>query len=301
MSIYSEATLGTDNNSVTFNDYGANPVFRVKTRAPRQFQVRQDDIPIPFESGISDFNTLIGQTIYVLQGTMYPKDEVTYDTGLDALRKIGNLDYAQADPDSDLGYVPYQWGEALGDKLVFMKVLYVQAVEDTRQGFVQPFVIYTKIKDPTIYGSELKQANTTQANPVTGGGAAAYPFAYPIAYGATTYSVTADANNAGSIPSYPFAIEVYGPIVNPRITNQRTGEYFEVDVSMASGSDYLNIQYDKDTYTVTLNGVSVINNVTDASTQFKIQPGDNPITLTGTTVSTGAYAIVSYRDSYALA
>lgn len=300
MSIYSVATLGTSSNKITFNDYSSNPVYRIKTRAPQQFQVREDDIPIPFESGISDFKTLIGKTLYILQGTMYPRDETSYDAGLAALRKACYLDTLQSDIESDLGYVPYTWADAAESKTIFVKPIYVKLVEDTRQGFVQPFVIYCKVKDPMIYGAALKQANTGAAS-TTGGGSAKYPFTYPVLYGATTYSVTTIATNIGNVPVYPTTIEVYGPITNPKITNQYTGQYMQVNVTLSSGSDYLNVQYDKDTYSATLNGNSVLNNIASGSTPFKIQPGSNPITLDGTSVGTGAYAIVSFRDGYALA
>src|SRR4051812_13679528 len=113
MSIYASATLGQPDNLITFNDYTLNPVYRSIARAPRQFQVRDDNIPIPFESGVSDFITLVGQTLYVIQGKMYPQDETSYDNGIAALRKACYLDYNNVDASGTLddGYVPYTWGE----------------------------------------------------------------------------------------------------------------------------------------------------------------------------------------------
>jgi len=304
MSIYSLATIGFPDNQIKFNDYdsGADVIYRSQTRAPRQFQVRQDDIPVPFESGVSDFKTLIGQTIYTIAGTMYPKNEQSYDEGLAAIRAVSSLDIEQRDPyGTDDGYVPYTWGEATGQKTLFVKVLYAQIVEDTRQGFVQPFLLYCKVKDPTIYGATLKTASTAESDPETSTGAAIYPFQYPIVYGSTLYSVSADANNVGNIAVYPFGINIYGPITNPKIINEKTGEFIQVNVTLNSQSDQLVINYDKDTLEVTLNGNSVINNVTTDSTYFKIQPGDNNIVLQGATIGTGAVANVFYRDGWPLA
>ena len=302
MSIYSLATLGQPDNFITFNDYTANPVYRAQTRAPRQFQVRQDDIPIPFESGISDFSTLIGQTIYVIKGTMYPRDEISYDNGIAALRAACSLDMQQnSDYNTDSGYVPYTWEEAAGSKTLFVKALYVQLIEDTRQGYVQPFTIYCKIKDPTVFGATLKLASTAESDITVTTGAAEYPFTYPIVYGSTNYTVTADANNLGTLPAYPFSIDVYGPVTNPKVINARTGEFIQVNNTLNSVSDNLHIEYTKDSLEVTLNGQSVVANVTTDSIYFKIQPGVNTIQLSGASIGDGSYAVVSYRDSSALA
>lgn len=302
MSVYTQATLGAPDNFVSFNDYTADPVYRVLARAPQRFRIRQQDLPVPFESGISDFLTLLGSTAYILTGKMYPGNENSYDAGLVTLRSVCSLELNQADVLSDNGYVPYKWGDAAGNlsKQVFMKPLYVQIAETTQQGFVQPFTIYAKIKDPTIYGATLKSANTGQANPSQSTGSAIYPFKYPVVYGSTVYTVTADCNNIGTLPVYPVTITVVGPINNPRVTNQATGEYIEVDVNLGSGSDQLNVTYDKDTLDVNLNGTNVVNKVTADSTYFKIQPGTNTIQLSGSSVSTGANATVEFYDGWPL-
>ena len=143
MSIYTKSTLGYPDNQVVFNDITTDPYFRVNARAPKKYQIRDQDIPIPFESGVADFNTLVGQTIYVLDGTMYPRSESTYDTGLNALRTVSDLDLSQDDPYqasvfSNDGYVPYLWGDSSGSltKQMFVKPLYVMASESTAQGLV---------------------------------------------------------------------------------------------------------------------------------------------------------------------
>lgn len=287
---------------VVFNDYTINPVFRVVSRAPSKWQLRQQDLPVPFESGSSDFLTLLGEAAYIIQGVMYPGDEASYDNGLNMLRSVSSLELEQADILSNSGYVPYIWGDANNtQKQVFMKPLYCQLVETTRQGFVQPFTIYAKIIDPTIYGATLKVASTGQANPSAGAGGSAYSFKYPVLYGSTLYTVSADANNLGSLPSYPVTITVIGPITNPRVTNVATGEYIEVDVTLSSGSDQLNITYSKTSQDINLNGINAASHVLASSTLFKIHPGTNTIQLSGSSVGTGAIASVSYRDSYPLA
>jgi len=308
VAIYSKATLGYDDNLITFNDFTLDPIYRSITRIPQKFQIRQQDIPIPFESGVSDFNTLLGETVYVIQGKMYPSGESVYDSGLNALRDVANLDLEQNDINegtlfSNDGYVPYKWGDGSGElsKQLFVKPLYVMAAENTQQGFVLPFTIYCKVKDPTIYGATLKTASTLAGTPGATTGSAAYPFAYPIAFGATYYTVTATATNNGSVPTYPQSIDVYGPVTTPQITNNKTGESITAAVTLNSSSDHLQIQYAKDYLSVTLNGVSVLNKVSSNSVYFKIKPGGNGISLTGSSISSGAYATLNYYDGYSLA
>lgn len=300
MSIYDLSTLGTATNQIVFNQNDQFPVFRTISRAPQRRQLRDLDIPIPFESGISDFETLIGQTAYVLEGIMYPGGESEYDDGLRRLRKLASLDISQDDALSDDGYVPYVFTEFQRDKQIFMKVLYVDVPENTRKGLVQPFRLVCKIKDPTIYGAELKVADTGEADFTVASGTAVYPFAYPIIYGASTSSVSVDANNIGDVAVYPVSINIHGPVNSPKITNTTTGEYLEVTVNLATASNELVIAYDKDSLTVELDGVSVLNQVTAASTWFKIPPGSNIFSLTGSSISDDAYATISFRDGYSL-
>lgn len=301
MSIYSSATLGEADNQIAFNNFSTNPVYRVTTRTPQRFQLRQDDIPVPFESGIDDFKTLIGETVYIIKGVMYPQDEASYDNGLAALRAVCSLDLEQNDPASDNGYVPYTYGEASnGEKTLFVKPLYVQIVEDTHQGFVQPFTIFCKVKDPIIYG-DLAVASTQLSSVSTTTGAAKYSFKYPIVYGSTIFAVSTTATNYGKVPTYPVSIDIYGPVTNPVFTNTKTGEFISINQTLASTSDVIHLEYNNSKSIATLNGNSIANHITTDSTLWKIQSGTNTFSLGGASIGNGAYATVSYRSGYALA
>lgn len=301
MALYDTATLGTAANRITFNNYGTYPLFRTLSRRPQQRHLRELDIPIPFESGISDFQTLVGRMAYILEGKMYPSNEADYSSGLASLRKVASLDTSQADNASDFGYVPYIYSEAgTLNKQIFLKVLYVDIREDTRQGLVQPYRFICKVKDPTIYGSPSKSASTQSINPTTSGGTAVFPFTFPIIFGSSTVTVTSTANNSGDIAAYPASIVVHGPINSPKVTNSATGTFIQVNQNLASSSDVLTISYDKDSLSIDLNGNSVLSSVSNDSDYFKIMPGINNITLSGSTVGSGAYVVVNYYDSWAL-
>lgn len=302
MSIYDTSTLGVTGNQITFNSYNTFPIYRVQSRAPQARHIRDLDIPVPFESGIADFQTLIGKMAYVIEGKMYPSGEPDYSTGLAALRKLANLEYAQDDGNTDFGYVPYIYSEggSTNNRQIFLKVLYVDVREDTKQGLIQPFRLICKIKDPAIYGYPAKSASTNGTDVTAGAGEAIFPFTFPVVFGADTGSVTASVLNNGNIAAYPTSITVVGPVNNPKITNVTTGEYIEVTTNLSSGSNVLTITYDKDTLTVEKDGNSVLSSVTDASTFFKLEPGTNQITLSGTSIGQNGYVTVNYRDSYAL-
>lgn len=303
MSVYTKAKLGEADNQVLLNDDSSDPYYRIRARTVNKWQIRQQDLPIPFESGSSDFETLIGDSAHIIVGTMYPSDETLYDSGLNSLRSVCSLELNQADAASDTGYIPYTWGDANGDysKQIFIKPLYVDIAETTSQGYVQPFTIISKIKDPTIYGGTSKTATTQSADFSNTTGSAVFSVAFPVVFGASTSSVSATAHNSGTLPVYPQSIVVHGPVNVPQITNGATGEFIKVNCNMTSTSDVLTLTYDKDTFTIYLNGISQIQNLTSDSTLFKIQPGDNVISLTGSSVSTGAYAVVNYLDGYPLA
>lgn len=300
MSLYQRATIGTATNQIVFNDTSSQPYFRVQSRAPQRRQLRDLDIPVPFENGIMDFETLTGQYTYVIQGTMYPASEYDSDRGTAALRKLASLEISQDDPLSDDGYVPYVWQEASRSKQLFLKVLYVNVSDNVKQGLIKQFTLLCKIKDPTIYSATTQIATTAQAD-TTATGAAKYSFTYPVVYGATLLNVQQAAINDGDLPVYPIGMTVYGPVTDPIITNVTTGEYISFSgVTLSSGANVLSIAYDKDTIAITLDGVNVLSKVTNASAYFKLRPGANVLQLSGASVSTGAYLNVSYLSGWPL-
>lgn len=300
MSLYQSSTIGTDTNQITFNDTSQQPYFRVQSRAPQRRALRDLDIPVPFENGIMDFETLTGQYTYVIQGTMYPASEYDSDRGLAMLRKLASLEISQDDPLSDDGYVPYVWQEASQSKQLFLKVLYVNVSDNVKQGLIKQFTLLCKIKDPTIYGATIETATTGEADP-TATGAAVHSFTYPVVYGATLLDVQQAAINGGDLPVFPIGMTVYGPVTDPKITNVTTGEYIEfASTTLSSGSNVLSIAYDKDSISITLDGVNYLSKITNDSTYFKLRPGANVLQLSGSSVGAGAYLTVSYRDGWPL-
>jgi Phage tail protein len=299
VSIYRTSTLGTASNQITFNLIGAYPYYRMTARQPTRREIVEFDIKLPEGTGDADYQTFIGKTYLILAGTMYPKDEVTYDQGRKALRKLTSLSIQQADADSDQGYVPYKWSESDGyNKQLFVKALYVDLPENSHNGLKQPFRILCKIKYPVIFGQTALTA-TLGNSTATVSGSSNLPFVLPLALGLTTYSSNGSISNPGDLATYP-SFTVIGPISNPRITNTTTGEYIEVDVNLAAASDSLIITYDQDTLSITQAGNSVLSSLTSGSALFKLPAGISQLTLSGATVGTGAYATASALPAWSL-
>ena len=295
--IFDTSTLGTSNNQIIFNDDTGTIYYRLKNRVPQRREIREFDIPLQENTGIADFQTFIGKTMYILEGTMYPDDEDTFAQGRQALRKLASMDIEQNDNDSDQGYVPYKWTDN-SPKQLFMKVMYVDLPENSKQGIKQPFRLLCKIKYPVILSQDSNGGNLGSSTATTTG-SFVLPEVLPAVLGATTYSSNGSVNNDGDWPSYP-SFTIYGPINIPKITNTTTGEYIQINTNVPSASDVLTINYDQDSFTIELNGNSVIGSLTSGSIPFKIRSGINNLTLSGSSVGSGAYASVAAYSAWPL-
>ncbi len=301
MAIYDPSSLGVAGNVIVFNDDGAgiDPVYMVHRRRPNNRDIRNFDSPLPGDNGISDFQTLLGRTDYILEGKMYPSNESKYEEGRRKLRKVADVRTTQLDPASDRGYVPYVWSETDGNKMIQMKILFVDMPEDVRQGIVQPFRLFCKVKYPVIQSATLKVASTgNQPGVITG--FVGYPLQYPVLLGKNFYAITSQATNIGDVDAWPESIIIVGPVNKPRFTNLTTGEFIEVDVNLATNSDQLIITYDQENSSIEANGVSVLNKLSSDSDLFKIVTGNNSFQLTGTSMGAGAEGIISFYDAWPL-
>lgn len=107
---------------------------------------------------------------------------------------------------------------------------------------------------------------------------------------------TVNINITGEYGSYPSYI-INPTITNPRVTNQTTGESFqiEMDISLATGPIYVSFdQYGKHVGTSTSQNMY---NQYFTGTYFRLQKGNNNIVFTGADVS-GASLELTYANNY---
>jgi hypothetical protein len=129
-------------------------------------------------------------------------------------------------------------------------------------------------------------------------GGVLYPIVYPVIYGATTGgSVT--ATNYGDAEAKPL-ITLYGPMENPVITNQTTGKYLRLNMTIDSGRK-VEINMARPSI---MEGPAIgqaINNRQDkkatGSSFWRIKPRNNVIKLRAAHYDTG-YVTISFRSAY---
>lgn len=315
MAISDLSTLGASDNQITFNDYASSPLFRVQQRYPTKREIEQLHFALPESMGIADFQTLIGSTVFILDGKMYPNNEQEFNSGRQALRKLANPYLAQNDSLTDGGYVPYKFTANVPQQL-FVKVLYVDMQENTTFGQIQPFRLYCTVKYPVIFAQQVVTGNLTLGtSPAATGGAVIpatipmsigtgassttfLPFTLPVILGATPSAGSLTLNNIGDFPAYP-TITIYGPISNPTLINLVTGEYISLNLTLQSGASAV-LAYDQDSTSVTANNQNAQAFLTSGSTLFKIPTGTTAFTLSGSSIGQGASATISFFPAWPL-
>lgn len=129
-------------------------------------------------------------------------------------------------------------------------------------------------------------------------GGIVYPVVYPVVYGASTGgSVT--ATNYGDANASP-VITLYGPLENPVITNQTTGQFLRLNMSIDSGRKVVITMSRPSIMEGPLTGEPT-NNRQDkkatGSSFWRIQPGANIIKLRAASYDLGT-AEIKFRSAY---
>lgn len=119
-----------------------------------------------------------------------------------------------------------------------------------------------------------------------------YDRTYNITYGGGVAGAT--ITNSGNTTTYPL-ITINGPMTNPTISNNSTGQYITVNTTLQA-SDVLVIDlYDK---TITLNNSTARNLLAGNSQWFGADPGVTNFQFTGTGYSDSTAATVTYRSAF---
>lgn len=124
-----------------------------------------------------------------------------------------------------------------------------------------------------------------------------YPLVYPLDYGVVIEPNSLIINNAGSAPT-PVELNFLGPVTNPVLINQTTGETLGFDIVLTE-SDILTVDTRKGTvllnetadrlYTRTLLSSPILG--------FDLISGDNELQVIADEWDTGAGVEVIYRDA----
>lgn len=96
-------------------------------------------------------------------------------------------------------------------------------------GLAASFQVQLVCDDPRIYGTTQYQLVTTLPSAV---GGFSFPLKFPLAFGTVQTGGYILANNAGNFETRPVFV-LYGPVTNPVITNQTTGETLSFSITLA--------------------------------------------------------------------
>lgn len=144
--------------------------------------------------------------------------------------------------------------------------------------------------DPRYYNSNEQTATMTYSAP-TG---RIYDRTYNLTYGGGSVALQTTITNSGWATTYP-NILIKGPIIDPQIGNQTTGNTLYFDVSMIAGDE---LEIDLLNKLITFNGTSARNLLT-SGTWFGAQPGNNIYTFQGTGTANGVTeAIITWNSAY---
>lgn len=143
--------------------------------------------------------------------------------------------------------------------------------------------------DYLIYSENEQTASLTL--PISGG--VTFPLTFPFTFGASSGG-SATADNAGTAYTAP-TIVFSGPMQNPRLSNDTTGQLLGLDVTLFAGDE---ITVDMAARTIVQGtNTNKMSAKTSESTFWSLAPGENVLRLAATTFDSGSVTI-TYRSAY---
>lgn len=161
-------------------------------------------------------------------------------------------------------------------------------------GWVKNFQLPLVSADHRVYSTALTTVSVDASGTESSG--RAYPKDYPVDYGLSPGAGEITIDQQGDSDS-PAVIRVYGPGVNPQITNTTLGQTISLLYTMSDG-EYLSI--DTANRTILLNGATNRYSALDFDNTewWFLIPGTNLLTLRYFSYSAGAKMEVDYRDAW---
>lgn len=146
--------------------------------------------------------------------------------------------------------------------------------------------------DPRFYSDVLKQGDYDPT--VVGAGGVSFPMEFPFIFG-QVQSGTVTVENQGNFKSPP-AITIEGPVTDPAIDNETTGETITLDVTIIAGDE---LMIDVERRRTTLNGALRPDLIVPGSTTWwELIPGGNQIRLRGSAMVGGTtHLSIEFRDA----
>ena len=146
-------------------------------------------------------------------------------------------------------------------------------------------------EDPRIYDTALQTVQVAQGLPITTG--TSYPLAYSFGFGAVVSPEGSMVVNGGNRPT-PAVITLTGPVTNPVIYNDTTGNTLTFEIDVATGDTLV---IDLGYRTVKLNGSVSRRSALIEPDWFLLEPGGNFLRYRATTGGATS-ASVAFRNAW---
>lgn len=203
------------------------------------------------------------------------------------------LDQLKANWSPRRSTIPFYYSHpGAGDRVVFVKPLGVKFDYTTLRRIGSCDVQFTcEAEDPIIYDAALQTFNLGQGLAITNG--FGFSLGFSFGFGSSVDPNQSNVFNGGNRPA-PAIITIPGPVSDPVIFNDTTGNTlsFDIDVS-ASDTLVINLFY----RTVKLNGTASRRSTLLEPDWFLLAPGDNFLRYRASTAG-GPAATVSFRNAW---
>ena len=167
-----------------------------------------------------------------------------------------------------------------------------------RQGYIERVTAILNAPNPAFY-DPTPGLLTVTLGLVAVGFEVAMPV--PVMVGASVINHIDTIAYVGNWREYPYEIKIEGPITNPMITNDTTGEKLDfTGYSLTAGQAlYIDLRYGYKTITRedTTNAIAALTEDSDLAT-WHLQPGNNQIHTTGTGASPATEITIAYYNRY---
>lgn len=166
-----------------------------------------------------------------------------------------------------------------------------------REGLSQDVGLALEGPDPSFY-DPTGAAETFEL----GGGSDAFevPMAVPTGIGTSEIDQVKTIDYTGSWRTNPL-IRITGPIDDPIVQNETTGEVLDFTGTSLAGGEYLEIDTRYGRKSVVdeagANQIALLSEDSDLGT-FHLEPGDNDIRVTGTAVNAASQVVLSFYVRY---
>ena len=276
-------------NSITLDTYSLHNLLaaqpcQTKSATGLGFpEVRIDSYNRPGIDGMTVAHNLYGGRTITLEGTIRGADRTTFMANRAALeaavsikRDNVNVPIARSLLLTDLDFNQYQ-----------VSVVTKSFVCELTSPTMGKWQLQLMATDYILESQTL--STVTSLLPQSGG--VIYPVTYPVQYGGSSGG-SVIASNAGNAAAYP-VVQLYGPMINPAIYNDSTGEAIRLNLTLVAG-DVVTISMKN--RTVLQAGTNKLGALVQGSKFWAIPPGNNTLRVSADSYDVG-YAQFSFREA----